>query len=263
MTANTRASRKKKGVNLAPKSLSNSQENKIFTLGKPKRSTRLRKGKPASKSRTGKKPIVKIWHGKNEYIYEPKANHMRGMKMNINKIFMMIFLSFVLALAGCQREGTDDKTGQQGTSGTERSGAGMGSTTQGAESSQPGTATEPGSTGGMGTSPGAAGTSPGATGTSPGTTGAAPGATGTSPGSVETPLEKTGEYMDDSVITAKIKQDILGDPLLKSSQISVTTENGVVKLSGTVDSQQSIDRVKAIAQSVTDVKAVESELAIK
>jgi hypothetical protein len=177
------------------------------------------------------------------------------MKMNTNKIFMMIFLSFLLTLAGCQREGTDDKTGQQGTSGTERSGAGMGST-QGTESSPPGTAAEPGSTGGMGTSPGV-------TGTTPGTTGAAPGATGTSPGSAETPLEKTGEYMDDSVITAKIKQDILGDPLLKSSQISVTTENGVVKLSGTVDSQQSIDRAKAIAQSVTDVKAVESELAIK
>jgi hyperosmotically inducible protein len=174
--------------------------------------------------------------------------------MNTNKIFMMIFLSFLLALTGCQKEGKDNKTGQQTTPGTER-GAGMG-TTQGTESPPPtGNVTEPGSTGGRGTTPGTGTTNPGTTGTSPG-------ATGTSPSSVDTPLEKAGEYMDDSVITAKIKQDILGDPLLKSSQISVTTENGVVKLTGTVDSQQSIDRVKAIAQSVTDVKAVESELVI-
>lgn len=169
--------------------------------------------------------------------------------MNTNKIFMMIFLSFLLALTGCQKEGTDDKTGQKTTPGTERSGTGMSGTqqgtqgTQGSESSPTGSVAEPGSPpAGTGTSPGAGTTSPGGTGTT---------------------LEKTGEYMDDSVITAKIKQDILGDPLLKSSQIDVTTENGVVKLSGSVDSQQSIDRVKAIAQSVTDVKAVESDLAIK
>jgi hyperosmotically inducible protein len=171
------------------------------------------------------------------------------MKMNTNKIFMMIFLSFLLALAGCQKEGTEGKTGQKTTSGAERSGTSMG-TPQGPESSPAGNVTEPGRTGGTGTSPGS-GTSPGGTDTSPGS--------GMSPGGTGTTLEKAGEYMDDSVITAKIKQDILGDPLLKSSQINVTTENGVVKLSGSVDSQQSIDRVKAIAQSVTDVKAVESD----
>jgi hyperosmotically inducible periplasmic protein len=45
--------------------------------------------------------------------------------------------------------------------------------------------------------------------------------------------------MDDAAITAKIKAEILSDPLLKISQINVTTVNGVVKLSGLVDSQQS------------------------
>ena len=75
--------------------------------------------------------------------------------------------------------------------------------------------------------------------------------------------ETTVEYMDDSAITAKIKADILSDPLLKVSQITVTTTNGVVKLSGVVDSQQSIDRSKAIARSVKDVKSVESELVVK
>ncbi len=73
-------------------------------------------------------------------------------------------------------------------------------------------------------------------------------------------VEKAGEYLDDSAITAKIKAEILSDPLLKVSQISVTTTNGVVRLSGTVDSQQSIDRAMEIARSVKDVKSVENSL---
>jgi hyperosmotically inducible periplasmic protein len=75
-------------------------------------------------------------------------------------------------------------------------------------------------------------------------------------------VEKTGEYMEDSAITAKIKAEILSDPLLKVSQINVTTTNGVVKLSGKVDSQQSIDRAMEIARSVKDVKSVENDLAL-
>ena len=71
---------------------------------------------------------------------------------------------------------------------------------------------------------------------------------------------KAGDYMDDSAITAKVKAEILSDPLLKVSQISVATTNGVVKLSGTVDSQQSIDRAMEIARSVKDVKSVENGL---
>ena len=72
--------------------------------------------------------------------------------------------------------------------------------------------------------------------------------------------EKAGEYIDDSAITAKIKAEILSDPLLKVSQINVTTTNGVVRLSGTVDSQQSIDRATEIARSVENVKSVENVL---
>ena len=78
--------------------------------------------------------------------------------------------------------------------------------------------------------------------------------------SVAGKVEKTGDYMDDSAITAKVKAEILSDPLLKVSQISVATTNGVVKLSGTVDSQQSIDRAMEIARSVKDVKSVENGL---
>ncbi len=63
-------------------------------------------------------------------------------------------------------------------------------------------------------------------------------------------------------ITAKIKAEILSDPLLKVSQISVTTTNGVVSLSGTVDSRQSVDRALEIARSVKSVKSVENGLVL-
>lgn len=75
--------------------------------------------------------------------------------------------------------------------------------------------------------------------------------------------EKTGSYMDDSAMTAKVKAEILGDSTLKVLQIHVTTTDGVVYLSGEVDSQQSIDRAKEIAAGVKQVKSVTSALVVK
>ncbi|TCT19148.1 BON domain-containing protein [Thiobaca trueperi] len=75
--------------------------------------------------------------------------------------------------------------------------------------------------------------------------------------------EKTGSYMDDSAITTKVKAEILGDPMLKVLQIHVTTTDGVVYLSGEVDSQQSIDRAKEVAEGVKHVKSVTSALVVK
>ena len=75
--------------------------------------------------------------------------------------------------------------------------------------------------------------------------------------------EQAGEYMNDTAITAKIKADILRDPLLKSFQINVITTNGAVTLNGVVDSQQSIDRAMEIARSIKDVKSVENGLSVK
>jgi len=75
--------------------------------------------------------------------------------------------------------------------------------------------------------------------------------------------EKTGDYLDDTAITAKIKAGILADPLLKVAQINVTTTNGVVALNGVLDSRQSIDRAMEIAQSVKDLKSVENNLVVK
>lgn len=71
-----------------------------------------------------------------------------------------------------------------------------------------------------------------------------------------------GEYIDDSVITMKVKAAILNDSLLKASQIEVTTVNGVVKLSGTVGSAQHIGRAMEVANSQPNMKAVETALIV-
>jgi hyperosmotically inducible protein len=75
--------------------------------------------------------------------------------------------------------------------------------------------------------------------------------------------ESTGEYMDDSAITAKVKWAILRDPDLKTLEISVATTDGVVSLTGVVDSQQSIDRAAAVARDTPAVKSVENHLTVR
>ena len=84
-------------------------------------------------------------------------------------------------------------------------------------------------------------------------------------GAKESVIDKTqtaGEYIDDSVITMKVKSAILNDPLLNASHIEVTTVNGVVKLSGTVDSEQSIGRAMGVASSQKNVKSVQTDLIV-
>jgi len=74
---------------------------------------------------------------------------------------------------------------------------------------------------------------------------------------------QAGVYMDDTAITSAIKAEILSDPLLKVSEINVTTTKGVVRLSGEVDSQLSIDRAVQIAKRNQNAKTVENNLIIK
>ena len=75
--------------------------------------------------------------------------------------------------------------------------------------------------------------------------------------------EGTGEYVDNSVITAKVKSLIAGDDFLKSFQISVETYKGTVQLSGFVDSQNAVNRAGEIARSVEGVKSVKNDLRVK
>ena len=75
--------------------------------------------------------------------------------------------------------------------------------------------------------------------------------------------KKAGESIDDAAITTKIKAEIANDPVLKVSQISVTTQKGVVRLSGVVDSRQSMDKALEITRNVKNVRSTENNLVIK
>ena len=73
----------------------------------------------------------------------------------------------------------------------------------------------------------------------------------------------TGEYVDDSVITTKVKTMLAADDFLKSFEISVETYKGIVQLSGFVDSQKAIDKAGEIASGVGGVKSVKNKLEVK
>ncbi|HUJ90399.1 MAG TPA: BON domain-containing protein [Syntrophorhabdales bacterium] len=75
--------------------------------------------------------------------------------------------------------------------------------------------------------------------------------------------ESTGEYVDDSVITTKVKSLIAADDFLKSFQISVETYKGIVQLSGFVSSQNLVDKAGQIARSVKGVRSVKNDLIVK
>ncbi len=75
--------------------------------------------------------------------------------------------------------------------------------------------------------------------------------------------ETSGEYIDDSVITAKVKAAILDEPSLKSLQIGVTTYKNVVQLSGFVDSTQSVALAGTVAARVQGVASVKNDLVVK
>jgi len=75
--------------------------------------------------------------------------------------------------------------------------------------------------------------------------------------------ESAGEYVDDSVITTKVKSLLAADDLLKSFQISVETNKGTVQLSGVVASQQAVDKAGEITHGVKGVTSVKNDLKVK
>jgi osmotically-inducible protein OsmY len=75
--------------------------------------------------------------------------------------------------------------------------------------------------------------------------------------------ESTGEYVDDSVITTKVKSLLAADDFLKSFRISVETYKGVVQLSGFVNSQKAVDKAGEIVRSVKGVKSIKNNLIVK
>lgn len=75
--------------------------------------------------------------------------------------------------------------------------------------------------------------------------------------------QSTGEYVDDTAITAKVKTELIRDPVVKARQVDVTTFKGTVQLSGFVDSEEAKTRAAQIARSVNGVHDVQNNISVK
>lgn len=75
--------------------------------------------------------------------------------------------------------------------------------------------------------------------------------------------EGTGEYVDDTVITGKVKAAIFEEPTLKSAEINVETFKGVVQLSGFVSSATAENKAVQVARGVAGVKSVKDDMRLK
>jgi osmotically-inducible protein OsmY len=78
-----------------------------------------------------------------------------------------------------------------------------------------------------------------------------------------TKSESTGQYVDDTAITAKVKKDIFDEPSLKSAEINVETFKGVVQLSGFVRSRENINTAVVVAKNVKGVTSVKNDMLVK
>lgn len=75
--------------------------------------------------------------------------------------------------------------------------------------------------------------------------------------------EGTGEYVDDTVLTGRVKAAILADPVLKSAEINVETFKGRVQLSGFVNSQSDINHATAMVRGMKGVTSVANDMRLK
>ena len=82
-------------------------------------------------------------------------------------------------------------------------------------------------------------------------------------GPTEHAAANAGRVVDDSVITGKVKAALVADPTTKAHQISVETFQGVVQLSGFVDTTEARSRATQVAQQVEGVKNVKNDLELR
>jgi hyperosmotically inducible protein len=83
-------------------------------------------------------------------------------------------------------------------------------------------------------------------------------------GCASTPTrESTGEYVDDSTITAKVKAAFVKDPIVKALDVKVETFKGSVQLSGFVNSESERTQAGAVAAAVSGVTGVKNDIVVK
>lgn len=72
-----------------------------------------------------------------------------------------------------------------------------------------------------------------------------------------------GEYIDDTMITGKVKAALVADPDLKATEINVETFKGMVQLSGFVAAPEHIPKAVQLTRSIEGVKGVKNDMAVK
>jgi osmotically-inducible protein OsmY len=83
-------------------------------------------------------------------------------------------------------------------------------------------------------------------------------------GCAPTPTQQgTGEFVDDTVITTKVKAALVEDPITKATEIKVKTFKGEVQLSGFVSSQEAMSRAVELTRGVNGVTSVRNDMALK
>lgn len=75
--------------------------------------------------------------------------------------------------------------------------------------------------------------------------------------------EGTGEYIDDALITTKVKAALAADPTVKATEVKVETYRGTVQLSGFVSTPDARRRALELARSTTGVRGVKDDMVIK
>lgn len=86
----------------------------------------------------------------------------------------------------------------------------------------------------------------------------------TTAGCASTPkTEGTGEYVDDSVVTTKVKAALINDPDVSAAEVNVETFKGVVQLSGFVNSRADMNKAIEIARGIKGVKSVKNDMRLK
>ena len=77
------------------------------------------------------------------------------------------------------------------------------------------------------------------------------------------PKQSVGEYASDAMITTKVKAAIVAEPAISALEIAVETNDGIVRLSGTVDTAAQSDAATRVARGVDGVKQVTNEIKVR
>lgn len=75
--------------------------------------------------------------------------------------------------------------------------------------------------------------------------------------------KSTGQHIDDTAITTKVKSEMIADKEVSAHEIHVKTNRGVVHLTGSVQSRYEANKAASIARGVAGVRSVDNDIQVK